>query len=95
VTELKKVIGLKYEAGEGLPQVVVKGSGPAAEEILRRRDQQGGPPVVHDSALAAQLYRLPMEAPIGPELFALVAALLAHVFSLEQRIEGGKDEWMR
>ena len=95
VTELKKVIGLKYEAGEGLPQVVVKGSGPAADELLRRRDELSGPPVVQDSALAAQLYRLPMEAPIGPELFELVAALLAHVFSLEQRVEGRDEEWRR
>jgi flagellar biosynthesis protein len=93
MTEAKKVVGLKYEAGEGLPQVVVKGSGPAAEEILRRRDASGGPPVVQDSALAAQLYRLPMDAPIGPELFELVAALLAHVFSLEQQEKEGSDEW--
>jgi flagellar biosynthesis protein len=93
VTELKKVVGLKYEAGEGLPQVVVKGHGPAAQEILRSRDALDGPPVVQDSALAEQLYRLPMDATIGPELFELVAALLAHVFSLEQRVEGGSDEW--
>jgi len=93
VTEPKKVVGLKYEPGEGLPQVVVKGSGPAAEEILRRRDASGGPPAVQDSALAAQLYRLPMDATIGPELFELVAALLAHVFSLEQRSEERSEEW--
>jgi flagellar biosynthesis protein len=93
VTELKKVVGLKYEAGEGLPQVVVKGHGPAAQEILRSRDALDGPPVLQDSALAEQLYRLPMDATIGPELFELVAALLAHVFSLEQRVEGGSDEW--
>lgn len=93
MTELKKVVGLKYEAAEGLPQVVVKGHGPAAEEILRSRDALDGPPVVQDRALAEQLYRLPMDASIGPELFELVAALLAHVFSLEQRAEGGRDEW--
>lgn len=95
MTELKKVVGLKYEPGEGLPQVVVKGSGPAAEEILRRQDAAGGPPIVQDGALAAQLYRLPMDAAIGPELFELVAALLAHVFSLEQRTDGRSDEWTR
>ncbi len=93
MTELKKVVGLKYEPAEGLPQVVVKGHGPAAAEILRSRDALDGPPVVQDSALAEQLYRLPMDASIGPELFELVAALLAHVFSLEQRAEGGRDEW--
>lgn len=84
----KKVIGLKYEAAEGLPQVVVKGIGAASTEILRRRAALGGPPVVEDAALAEQLYKLPMDAHIGPELFELVAMLLAHVFQLEQRAEG-------
>ena len=68
MAELKKVIGLKYDPGEGVPQVVVKGAGAAAEELLRQRDALGGPPLVHDSALAGELYRLPMDAPIGPEL---------------------------
>jgi type III secretion system FlhB-like substrate exporter len=83
----KKVVGLKYEPAAGLPQLVVKGSGPAAQEILRRRDALGGP-VIEDAALVEQLYRLPMDARIGPELFELVAALLAHVFLLEQQTEG-------
>jgi flagellar biosynthesis protein len=85
MTDLKKVVGLKYETGQGLPQVVVKGSGEAAEEILRRGEALGGLTVVRDAALADQLYRLPMDAPIGPELFDLVATLLAHVFMLEQQ----------
>ena len=82
MSELKKVVGLKYEPGEGVPQVMVKASGAAADVLLRRRDALDGPPLVEDRALAEQLYRLPMDAPIGPELFELVAALLAHVFSL-------------
>jgi flagellar biosynthesis protein len=91
MTDLKKVVGLKYEAGQGLPQVVVKGSGEAAQEILRRGEALGGPPVVRDAALADQLYRLPMDAPIGPELFHLVATLLAHVFMLEQQALQGVE----
>ena len=94
MADLKKVVGLKYDPGEGVPQVIVKGSGAAADELLRQRDALGGPPVVHDGALADQLYRLPMDAPIGPELYELVAALLAHVFSLENEI-GGAQAWTR
>jgi len=89
VADMKKVVGLKYEPGEGVPQVIVKGSGAAADELLRRREALGGPPLVQDGVLAEQLYRLPIEAPIGPELFELVAALLAHVFSLEQQVSEG------
>jgi flagellar biosynthesis protein len=94
MSELKKVVGLKYDPGEGVPQVIVKGAGVAADALLRSREALGGPPVVHDSALAEQLYRLPMEAPIGPELYELVAALLAHVFSLEQPAQGAQP-WTR
>jgi flagellar biosynthesis protein len=85
--ETKRVVGLRYEPGQGLPRVIVKGSGKAAEEILQRRSTQDGPLVVKDKQLLEQLYRLPMDAEIGPELFQLVAALLAHVFAVEQRLK--------
>jgi type III secretion system FlhB-like substrate exporter len=83
----KKVVGLAYEPGKGLPRVVVKGNGPMAEQILRERDPVDGPMLVKDPQLLQQLYRLPMDAEIGPELFQLVAALLAHVFAVEQRLK--------
>jgi flagellar biosynthesis protein len=88
--KVKKVVGLKYEPGQGPPQVIVKGSGPASDEILRRGALPGGPVVVEDAALAEQLYKLPMDASIGPELYELVAVLLAHVFQLEQNAKGEK-----
>ena len=86
--EHNKVVGLKYEQGAGLPQVIVKGSGKMADAILRRRDQIDGPMVVKDAQLLEQLYRLPMDAQIGPELFHLVATLLAHVFAVEHKLKG-------
>jgi flagellar biosynthesis protein len=86
----KKIIGLKYELDEGLPQVIVKGSGKTVDDILRKRNLITGPPVVKDQALLEQLYKLPMDAQIGPELFHLVASLLAHVFAVEAKIKGGE-----
>jgi len=83
----KKVVGIAYEPGKGLPRVVVKGSGPMAEQVLREHDPAAGPLLVKDPQLLQQLYRLPMDAEIGPELFQLVAALLAHVFAVEQRLK--------
>lgn len=88
--EQKKVVGLRYEPAEGLPQVIVKGSGKMAEEILRQGAGDEGPMVVKDKALLDQLYRLPMDAQIGPELFQVVAALLAHVFAIEQKLKGDR-----
>lgn len=87
----KQVVGLKYDVGQGLPQVILKGSGPMAEHILHSRPLVGGPLVVKDANLAQQLYRLPIDAQIGPELFHLVAALLAHVFAIEAKLKGGSN----
>ena len=86
----RKIIGLKYELGESLPQVIVKANGKAVEDILRKRNLVTGPPVVKDQALLEQLYKLPMDAEIGPELFHLVASLLAHVFAVEAKLKGGQ-----
>ncbi len=56
------MVGLRYEPQEGPPQVIVKGSGKMADEILRQRHPVDGPMVVKDAELLEQLYRLPMDA---------------------------------
>lgn len=85
----QKIVGLAYDAcAEELPKVVVKGCGEAAERILRERDWLHGPEVVKDPQLLEQLYRLPVDGAIGPELFQLVAILLTHVFAIEERLRG-------
>jgi len=82
--ELNKVVGIAYEPGEGLPHIVLKGTGPLAEEVLKR-GRQIGAPVVHDRDLVERLFRLPTDSEIGPELFRVVAVILAHVFALNER----------
>ena len=84
----QKVVGLAFETRDELPKVVVKGCGEVAERILRERDWLHGPGVVKDPQLLEQLYRLPMDGTIGPELFQLVAILLTHVFAIEERLRG-------
>lgn len=80
----RRLVGLKYEPGIGLPQVIVKASGELAEEALRQRAQLArAPAVVHNEALLEQLYKLPLEAQIGADLFRVVAVLLAHVLSVD------------
>jgi len=88
MSNTQKVVGLAYDAPEELPKVVVKGCGEAAERILRERDWLRGPEVVKDPQLLEQLYRLPVDGAIGPELFQLVAILLTHVFAIEERLRG-------
>jgi type III secretion system FlhB-like substrate exporter len=84
----KKVVGLRYEPGQGLPQVILKGAGPLAEEILQRRGAGRKPPIVKNEALLEQLYRLPIDCEIGPELYRVVAIILVHVFAVEEAMKG-------
>lgn len=84
---IRRVVGLKYDPEEGLPQVIVKGAGPLAEEILQGRGARVRPQVVRNEALLQSLYRLPLDAQIGPELFQVVAVILAHVFALEAQLK--------
>ena len=84
---IKRVVGLRYVPEEGLPQVILKGSGPLAEALLELRDRHVGPQVVRNEALLQSLYRLPLDSTIGPELFRVVAVILAHVFALEQKMK--------
>jgi type III secretion system FlhB-like substrate exporter len=84
-----KIVGLRYEPADGLPQVILKASGRAAEEALRERMRMvAAPPVVRNQALLEQLYRLPVDGRIGPELFQVVAILLAHVLSIDAKLKG-------
>jgi type III secretion system FlhB-like substrate exporter len=84
-----RVVGLRYEPSEGVPQVVIKASGEFAEEVLRkRRHTFPAAPVVRNVALVDQLYRLPLDGRIGMELFRAVAIVLAHVLSVEDKLKG-------
>lgn len=84
-----RMVGIQYEPEHGVPQVILKASGEAAEEILRRRQRMAqAPQVVRNPALLEQLYRLPIDGHIGPELYQLVALLLAHVLAAEAALQG-------
>ena len=39
-----------------------------------------------------KLYRLPIDAEIGPDLFHVVAILLSHVFSIEEKLRESKHD---
>jgi type III secretion system FlhB-like substrate exporter len=85
--ELLRVVGLKYEP-PGLPELIFKASGDAAEEVLRRRRHSAhAAPVMRNEALLEQLYRLPVDGRIGPDLYRAVAVLLAHVFEVEMQLK--------
>lgn len=81
-----KVIGLAVDLDAGTaPTVVVKASGAAAAHVIQQAEQREHIPVIKDDALAQALYRLPIDSPVGKELFPVVAALIAHVITVDHR----------
>lgn len=68
-----------------VPIVTAAGQGLVAEEIIRRA-RSAGVPVTEDPRLAAVLSQLDVGNMIPPELYAVVAEVLAYVYRLEERV---------
>jgi type III secretion system FlhB-like substrate exporter len=78
-------------ATDAVPTVILKGAGAEAHEIVARARQLGDVPIVSDPQLVRELYRLPLDAPIGRELFPIMAAVLAHIMRLD-RLQESRGE---
>ena len=79
-----KVVGISYDLEDAAPTVILKGAGDEARAMLERARQLGDVPVVKDPQLVRELYRVPLDTPIGRELFPVMAALLAHVLRIDR-----------
>ena len=81
----KKAVALKYKSGQdNAPKVTAKGTGLIAEKIIAVARQQGIP-VKDDPNLIEVLSRLDLDQEIPPELYVVVAELLAFVYSLNRK----------
>ncbi len=78
-----RVIGIGFDLEDPAPTVMLKGSGEQVATILSAA-RAADIPIVRNAALAEQLYRVPIDAPIGQELFPVMAVLLAQVLDLDQ-----------
>ena len=84
----QRVVGISYELGDLAPIVVLKSAGCGAQAVLdAARRSSDAPPVVRDAALVDQLYRIPIDASVGRELFPVLATLLAHVVQLDRHMQ--------
>ncbi len=81
----KRVVGVSYEVGDSAPYVVLKAAGQDAEVLLAQARRDTDTPIVPDPQLVNQLYKVPLDSPIGAELFPVMAALLVHVLHVDQR----------
>ena len=81
-----RAIALRFDpASDAAPVVMAAGQGLVAEEIIRRA-QSAGVTVTEDEQLAAVLSHLDVGEMIPPELYAVVAEVLAYVYRLEARV---------
>ena len=88
--EPRKAVALTYDpANAAAPVVTAVGQGLVAEEIIRRA-QAAGVPVTEDPRLAAVLSQIDVGAVIPPELYAVVAEVLAYVYRLDDRVNRRK-----
>ena len=79
---MRNAVALSYRASDRSPRVVAKGQGPIAEEIIRRAGEAGV--YVHQSTeLVGILMRVDLDRHIPPELYFVVAELLAWLHRTE------------
>lgn len=74
---------IAYREGDGAPRVVAKGRGILADNIIERARASGV--YVHESReLLALLMQIDLDSHIPPQLYIVVAELLAWLYNLEE-----------
>ena len=74
---------IAYREGDGAPRVVAKGRGILADTIIERARASGV--YVHESReLLALLMQIDLDSHIPPQLYVVVAELLAWLYNLEE-----------
>lgn len=83
----KRVVGVSYDPEANAPLVMLKAAGASADAVLAKAQARDDVAIVRDPSLVNQLYRVPMDQPIGRELFPVMAVLLAHVLRLDRETQ--------
>lgn len=82
-TTRTSAVALAYREGDLAPRVVAKGRGLLAEEIVRRAKEAGL--YVHESReLVGLLMQVDLDRHVPPELYRVIAELLAWLYRAEQ-----------
>jgi len=90
VGRVRKAVALRYDrALNQAPEVVASGQGWLAEKILELA-RTHEVPTHEDRELVEALLRIPVGAEIPPELYQLVAEVLAFVLRLDEEGSGDK-----
>lgn len=82
-TKLQTAVALAYRDGMSAPKVTAKGRGLIAEEIIKRAKDSNI--YVHESVeLVSLLMQVDLDDRIPPELYLVVAELLAWLYRVER-----------
>lgn len=83
--ERAKAVALRYNPEQDIaPVVTAKGQGYLAERI-EQVARESGIPVRQDEEMAEYLMALDLYTEIPPELYTVVAEILAHIYAMDQR----------
>ncbi|MDK2822948.1 MAG: flagellar biosynthesis protein [Clostridia bacterium] len=80
----KKAVALKYECGDNAPKVVALGKGEIAEKILSLASEKGVP-ILSKPVLVDKLIELELQQEVPPELYEVVAEVLAFIYKLSKK----------
>ncbi|MEW9667617.1 EscU/YscU/HrcU family type III secretion system export apparatus switch protein [Ammoniphilus sp. 3BR4] len=85
---IKRAAAITYSTGEyEAPIVSAKGKGEIADSIIKKA-QEHGIPIQEDKALIELLSKIELHQQIPPELFQIVAEILASVYRMERKARG-------
>lgn len=84
--KIKQAVALKYEPEtDAAPIVVAKGSGYIAENIIKTA-QESGVPLKEDDDLINYLMSLELYEEIPPELYPIIAEILAFIYRIDRSV---------
>ncbi|MDZ7260811.1 MAG: EscU/YscU/HrcU family type III secretion system export apparatus switch protein [candidate division KSB1 bacterium] len=82
-------VALKYkQEQDNAPKVIAKGRGYLAEKIIEIAQAQGIP-IEENAALVDKLIQLELDEEIPPELYQVIAEILAFVYKMRAKWEAG------
>ena len=82
---IKKAVALHYDVeNDQAPTVIAKGSGVIAENIVQAATQNLVP-IYHSPVLSSMLMAVELDREIPPELYKVVAEVLAFVYKMDQK----------
>ena len=85
-----KAVAVKYDVQKGrAPRIMATGKGAVAEMILQVAEEHRVP-FYEDTSLANLLSKLELDTEVVPELYTLVAEVLAFVYQLDKQAQKKK-----